>query len=61
MFWLSKLGKTNGIVHVFIGEVNGIKRKSEWCILEGIRVGLHHEVDLLNDILKLEPLKISKN
>ena len=42
-FWLSKLGKLNGIVHVFIGEANGIKRKSEWCILEGIRVNLMHE------------------
>ena len=42
-FWLSKLGKLDGIVHVFIGEANGIKRKSEWCVLEGIRANLMHE------------------
>ena len=42
-FWLFKLEKTNGIAHVFIGEANGIKRKSEWCILEGIRANLMHE------------------
>ena len=52
-FWLFKLEKTNGIAHVFIGEANEIKRKGEWCNLEGIRLGLHHEESVTSLLSKL--------
>ena len=52
-FWLSKLEKMNGIVHVFIGEANGIKRKNEWCVLEGIRANLMHEWSVIQTSSKL--------
>ena len=52
-FWLSKLEKTNGVVHVFIEDTNGIKRKSEWCILEGIRANLMHEWSVIQTSPKL--------
>ena len=42
-FLLSKLGKMDEGWPSIYREANGIKRKSEWCILEGIYVGLHHE------------------
>ena len=52
-FWLSKLEKLNGIVHVFIGEANEIKRKGEWCVLEGNRAHLMHEWSVIQTSSKL--------
>ena len=55
-FWLSKLGKLNGGWPSIYRKANGIKMNSKWCVLEGIRVGLHHEESLTQTWSKLSQI-----